>query len=372
MNFDLTEEQKLLQQNILESAGRMDAAMSFAEKWKYISGTGIIGLCIESKYGGAGQGAVEMLLALESLGRANTDNGLSFAIAAHTLACVIPISKFGTEGQKMQLLPQLIDGSLIAANAMTESESGSDVFSMNTKAVRKDGRYELNGTKTFISNSHDADLVLTYAVTDADKGFFGGITAFIAVKDEFETGTRFTKMGLESCALGEILFNESLLEETSVLGRPGGGALIFNQSMEWERVCMTGLHLGAMERVLGKTLDFSKSRKTHGEPISKLQSVSHAIADMQVLLEVSRAYAYKAAFLLDKHKNAGRESSIAKLFVSESLKTFMLTAMQIFGGYGYISDYGIEKEVRDALAATIYSGTSGVQKNIIAAGTGIF
>lgn len=371
MNFELTQEQKLLQENIFETAKRIDQNSPFKQRWKQLAQTGIQGICIDPEHGGSGLGALDLLLALEALGRGNKDNGLSFAIAAHTLACVIPIHKFGTSIQKKKFFPALINGELIASNAMTESESGSDVFSMQCKAERKGTGYAIQGTKTFVSNSTISDLVLTYAVTNNSKGFFGGITSFIVEKDNYSTGPSFKKMGLESCPLGEIHFDGTVLSEDNILGKEGGGAVIFNYSMEWERICLAGIHLGAMQRVLENTIHFVNNRKSQGQTIGKFQGISHSIAEMQVLLEVSKSYAYRVAGLLDQNKNVSKEAAIVKLFVSESLKKLMLQALQIFGGYGYLSEYGIEQEVRDALAATIYSGTSEVQKNIIASNLGI-
>lgn len=371
MNFDLSAEQLVLRDNVYQSVLRMDHSLPLTVRWKYLANAGIIGTCVDHDYGGSGLGALDMLLVLEAMSKANTDNGLSFAIAAHTLSCVIPIQKYGSSAQKQIYLLKLINGEWIAANAMTESESGSDVFNMQCKTVKNGGAYILNGTKTFISNSANSDVVLTYAATNPDKGFFGGITAFIAEKGKYSSGAMFQKMGLESCSLGEINFTDAVLSEENILGKEGGGAVIFNHSMEWERICMTGIHLGAMERVLIKTIEFTKHRKSLGQSISKFQVISHAIADMQVSLEVARVYAYKAAWLLDRKKNVSKEAAITKLFVSNTVKSFMLQAMQIFGGYGYLTEFGIEQEVRDALAATIYSGTSEIQKNIIASNLGI-
>jgi len=215
---------------------------------------------------------------------------------------------------------------------MTETESGSDVYTMQCSASHQDGNYVLNGTKTFVSNCGDASLVLTYAKTDPDKGFFGGITAFVVEKGNYSIGAEFKKMGLESCSLGEIVFEEVSLPENAVVGKEGGGGMIFNRSMEWERICLTGIHLGAMERVLKKTVDFVKQRKSKGDSIGKFQAVSHRLAEMKVLLESSRNMAFKAAWTLDNKKSAGEEAAIAKLLVSTSVKDFMLKAMQVFGG----------------------------------------
>jgi len=371
MNFELTSEQQMLCASMFDTASKLEAGQTFEERWSILANTGIFGTCVDKKYGGSGLGAIDMLLLLEALAKGNPDNGLSFAVAAHTLACVLPISEYASDELKQKYLPSLIDGTFIAANAMTETESGSDVYTMQCSASHQDGNYVLNGTKTFVSNCGDASLVLTYAKTDPDKGFFGGITAFVVEKGNYSIGAEFKKMGLESCSLGEIVFEEVSLPENAVVGKEGGGGMIFNRSMEWERICLTGIHLGAMERVLKKTVDFVKQRKSKGDSIGKFQAVSHRLAEMKVLLESSRNMAFKAAWTLDNKKSAGEEAAIAKLLVSTSVKDFMLKAMQIFGGYGYVADYGIEQEVRDALAATIYSGTSDIQKNIIALYLGI-
>ncbi len=371
MDFEFSSEQKLLQENIYEASKSLNQDLSFEDKWKFMADTGVIGTCIDTENGGLGLGALEMIIALEAMAKGSSDNGLSFAIAAHTLSCVIPINKYGTANQKQQYLPSLLDGKMIAANAMTESESGSDVFHLQCKAIKKESNYLLNGTKTFISNSKASSLVLTYAETNPDKGFFGGLSAFIVEKNQYKVGSTFKKMGLENCSLGEIIFEETYLSESNLLGKEGGGAFIFNHSMEWERICLAGIHLGAMQRVLNKTIEFVKQRKSLGQSIGKFQGVSHSIADMVTSLDVARNYAYRAAWCLDNKKNVSKEAAITKLFVSNSVKTFMLQAMQIFGGYGYISEYGIEQEVRDAMAATIYSGTSEIQKNIIVSNLGI-
>jgi len=371
MNFDLSGEQKLLQESMFSSAKEMDHGSSFSDRWKHLAKTGIIGICVDKESGGSGLGALDLIIALESLAKGNPDNGLSFALAAHTLSCVIPISIYGSASQKKKILPALMNGDRIACNAMTESESGSDVFTMQCTAAKKSGNYILRGTKTFISNNAVSTLALTYATTDSAKGFFGGISAFLVDKEKFSVGAQFSKMGLENCSLGEIIFNDAVLSEEDLLGKEGGGPLIFNHSMEWERICLAGIHLGAMHRVLAKSIDFVNSRKSSGQKLGKFQAIAHSLAEMQVLLEVSQSYAYRAAWLLDHKKDIGKEAAIAKLFISNSVKNFMLQAMQLFGGYGYIAEFGIEKDVRDSLASTIYSGTSEIQKNIIASRLGI-
>lgn len=366
MDFEWNKEQELLRDSILKTAENLDSSAPFEQRWKAMAETGMIGTCVSSEYGGSGLSAIDMLLVLEALAEGQTDNGLSFALAAHTLSCVMPIDLFASPEQKVKYLPGLMDGSLIAANAMTEAESGSDVFQMRSRAEATNEGYRLNGSKIFISNAKPSSLVLTYAVSDPDKGFFGGLSAFLVESTAYRVGAEFEKMGLESCSLGEIIFEDVDLGKDALMGKVGGGGVIFNHSMEWERICLTGVHLGAMRRILKKTLQFVRARKSQGKSIGKFQAVGHTLAEMKASLEVARQYAYKAAWMLSHKKNIGEEAAIAKLVVSQTVQTFMLKALQVHGGYGYVVDYGIEQEVRDALASTIYSGTSEIQKNIIA------
>jgi alkylation response protein AidB-like acyl-CoA dehydrogenase len=374
MKHELSNEQLLMQDSIqnLIASKFVDKTLSFDDKWKIIASTDIIKIAVDKEKGGLGLGAFDLLLALESLSTASNDNGLNFAIAAHTLACVIPIAKYGSEFQINTLIPSLMNGTHICANAMTESESGSTVYELQTKATELDeNTFRINGTKIFITNGAVADYILSYAETTAGKGFFGGISAFILDKNNFTCIQNFDKMGLESASLSEIFIDNKTISHQSLLGKKGAGGVIFNESMEWERTCIAGLHIGAMERVMKQVIDFAKTRKSGSQSISKNQAIAHAIVDMQVMIDTSRSIAYSTARMIDKKLNASRESSTTKLYVSECVKKFMLQAQSIFGAYGYIKEYGIEKEVRDALASSIYSGTNEIQKNIIASNLGL-
>lgn len=364
--------------NLQESIGHLARSVcsnsnwTFQQKWQAIAQSGIIGISIEKEKGGAGLGAFDLFIALEALARSSEDNGFNFALAAHTLACVVPIAKYGSVEQLTTILPQLIDGRAICANAMTESESGSNPYDLQTKAVElTEGQYQINGCKTYITNGAIADYCLLYAETSANKGFFGGLSAFLIDKSKYKCTHEFEKMGLESAHLSEIRIENCLIDSNSLLNKKGAGAIIFNESMEWERTCIAGLHIGAMERVMKKTIQFVKSRKSNGISISKYQSISYRIADMQVMIDTSRALAYNTARMIDKQLNVSKESSTTKLYVSTCVKNFMLQALDIFAAAGYIKDFGIEKEVRDALAATIYSGTNDIQKNIILSNIGL-
>lgn len=374
MKHELSNEQLTMQESIFDWVLKniSTQTLSFDEQWKSIAQVGIIGLAVAKDKGGAGLGAFDLLLSLEALAKSSKDNGLNFAVAAHTLACVLPIAKYGNEKQITEILPRLINGDAICANAMTESESGSSVYQLQTKATENTSdTYQIQGTKTFITNGKVADYCLIYAETTANKGFFGGISAFILNKNQFICTQDFDKMGLSSASLAELHIPEITIPNNTLLGKKGAGAFIFNESMEWERTCIAGLHIGTMERVMQQVIQFVKTRKSNGISIHKYQAISHRIADMQVMIDTSKSLAYSSARMLDKQLNVSRESSTTKLYVSNCVRNFMLEALNIFGAYGYITEYGIEQEVRDALAASIYSGTNDIQKNIIVSNLGL-
>jgi hypothetical protein len=256
---------------------------------------------------------------------------------------------------------------------MTEPATGSDAFSMQTRAVPKGSGFLINGNKTFSSNGPIADVAVVYAATDPDKGYHGGVTAFLIEKGTpgFRPGQTFRKMGLQSCPIGELVLEDVFVPAEAVLGEVGGGAAIFSESMDWERACLVAAHVGTIEWLLEQAVNYARTRKQGGQTISKFQAVSHRIVDVKVRLEASRLLTYQAAAGLSRPRTASMNASIAKLFVSESLLTSAIDTVRIFGGYGLMTEYGIESIVRDSVAGTIYSGTSDIQRNIIARWLGL-
>ncbi|HLC82581.1 MAG TPA: acyl-CoA dehydrogenase, partial [Bacteroidia bacterium] len=307
------------------------------------------------------------ILALEALGYGSDDGGLNFSICAHLLACVVPIWKYGNENQKKKYLPDLCNGNKIAVNAMTESESGSDVFNIKTTAKKHENGFLINGTKTFCSNGPVGDLILVYALTDESKGYYGGITAFIVDKNAkgFKVGQKYEKMGLRTSGISEVIFENVFVSEEDIVGGVGGGATVFNHSMEWERTGIAACHVGTMRKLLEKSIEYVQTRKSGNEVIGKKQAVAHRIANMKVQLEAASLLTYKAALGLEKNKENMIQAASAKLFVSEAFVASAIDTMQIFGGNGYMTEFGIERIVRDALGSTVYSGTSDIQRNII-------
>lgn len=382
MDFSLTAEQKRLREEIIafarrelnEGAAQRDAEQHFPEElWRKCGGLRLQGLMVPEEYGGRGLDPVSSVIALEALGYGCDDGGLVFAICAHLLACVVPVWKYGSEAQKLRYLRSLSNGELVAVNGMTEPGSGSDAFSMSTTAEAEGNVFRLNGTKVFASNGPVADLAVVYAMTDRKKGAHGGVSAFLVEKGTpgFRAGRKMEKMGLRSAPFGELLFDNACVPAEALLGGLGAGATIFAQSMEWERVCLVAAHVGAMERLLEQAIAHARTRKAFGQPIGKFQAVSHRIADMKVRLEASRLLTYRAASRLGRYRDVGLDASIAKLFVSESLVETALDAVKIFGSSGLMSGHESERALRDAVASTLYSGTSEVQRNIVARWLGL-
>lgn len=382
MDFSYTDEQKLLRQEIIRFAqnelndgvAERDRQQVFPHAlWLKCGEMKLPGLPVPEEYGGAGLDPLTTAIALEALGYGCHDGGLAFSISAHLLACVVPIWKFGSEEQKRKYLPDLCSGKLIAVNAMSEPDSGSDAFAMRTRATPEGKGFRLNGVKTFSSNGPVADLAVTFALTDVEKGYHGGITTFLVEKGTpgFRSSKKWDKMGLRTSPIGELVYEEVYVPASQVLGKTGGGATQFTHSMDWERACLVAIHVGAMERLLEKSITQARTRKQFGQTIGKFQAVSHRIAEMKVNLEAARLLTYKAAADLERSKKVSLDAAIAKLFGSEALVKTALDTVQVFGGYGFMTEYEVERALRDAIGSTIYSGTSEMQKNIIARWLGL-
>jgi len=377
MNFTLTAEQESIYQHISTFAKKelnkgvieRDEKQEFSnELWRKCGEQKLLGLPVNEIYGGAELDALSTIITLESLGFGSEDGGLNFAIGAHLLAGVVPLWKFGSQQQKKLLLSNLCNGTKIAANAMTEVNAGSDVFSMKTNAKKSGNGYVINGIKTFCSNGSIADVFVVFALTDESKGFFGGITAFLVNKSSkgVKIGQKFDKMGLRTCPICEVIFEDVFVDENSILGGIGGGASVFNAAMEWERIGLAAIHVGTMKRLLNKALEYAKARQINNESLIKKQNIAHRLAEIKVKIEAASLLTYKAASNIGVDKNNMINASIAKLYVSETLINVATEVMNLFGGNGYMRDYGIERILRDAHGSTIYSGTSDIQKNIIA------
>jgi alkylation response protein AidB-like acyl-CoA dehydrogenase len=382
MDFSFTEEQQSLRQNIIrfaqeklnEAVVERDREQRFSrELWRKCGEIGLQGLPVPEEYGGSGLDALSSAIALEAFGYGCHDGGLVFSLCAHLLSCVVPLWQYGNEEQKQRYLPGLCNGTLIGVHAMTEPGSGSDAFGLRTKAEPDDTGFRINGTKTFISNAPIADLVIVFAMTDSNKGYYGGVTAFLVENGTpgFVVSQKFEKMGLRTSPIGELVFEDVHVPAEAVLGGVGAGSTLFTQAMDWERICLFAGHIGTMERLLEQSIAYARTRAQFGQPIGKFQAISHRIVDMKVQLEAARLLTYRAAWRLGRVKNVSLDASMAKLFVSESLVKAALDTVQIHGGYGYMTEYELERALRDAVGSTIYSGTSEIQRNIIARWLGL-
>ena len=261
----------------------------------------------------------------------------------------------------------MCSGDLIGAHAITEPESGSDIFSLSTTAVKRPGGYVLNGTKRYISLAPIAGVALVFATTDPSVGKWG-ITAFLVESgtDGFRTGPVCEKMGLRTVPMADCLFEDCFVAEKNRLGAEGSGFSLATNSLEWERCCILASQLGAMERQLESSIEYARKRQQFGQSIGKFQSVSNRIVDMRLRLETSRLLLYKVAWLKQTGKPAMTEAALLKLHLSECFVQSSLDALSINGAKGYLAESEIERDVRDALGGTIYAGTSDIQRNVVA------
>jgi len=359
--------------HLVEGVATRDHEESFSRPlWMECAEFGLLGLPHSRDDGGSGADILTTLLVMEGLGYGGRDNGLLFALNAQMWAVQHPIATFGTAAQKQRWLGRLIRGEIIGAHGMTEADSGSDAMRMRMRAVRREGGYVLDGVKTFVTNAPIADLAVVFAVTDPSRGSFG-ISAFVVEKEMpgFGTGKDISKMGLRTSPMGEIILENCFVPEENRLGREGQGAILFQSSMEWERACILGVAVGAMERQLETCVEYAKTRHQFDKPIGQFQAVSHRLADMKVRLETARLLLYKVAWLKKMGKPAHLEAAMAKLHLSEVFVQSSLDAIRIHGGYGYATEFEVERDLRDAVGGTIYSGTSDMQRNIIARFLGV-
>lgn len=375
MDFTFSQDQLQLKEAVVgfarreladDLASREEKREFYWEGWRKCAEFGLLGMPAPEQYGGLGLDPLSCVLALEGLGYGCHDHGLLFSLNSQLWTCIKPLLSFGSDPQKEKYLPALIKGKQVGGHAMTEPDAGSDAFGMRCRAQKVGDRYLLNGTKMFITNAPIADLLLVFAVTDPGKGF-GGISAFIVEKEfpGFSVGRPLELMGLKTCPIGEVILQDCEVPEKNLLGKEGAGSAIFNAEMEWERGCLFATHLGAMQRIMEDTARYAREREQFGQPISKNQAISHKIADMAMRIELCRLILYKVAWMKGNGQRAQLESAIAKLFISESYVQSSLEALQIHGAYGYSTEYGLERHVRDSLAGRIYSGTSEIQRNII-------
>ncbi len=376
MDFSWTDEQdegyaasvSFARAQLNDGLGQRDANGVFDPAlWRKCSEFGVLGWCMPEAYGGAGLDVVSVIRRLEGIGYGCRDNALTLGLNGQIWSVQEPLLHFGSESQKQRYLPKLCAGDLLAAHGMTEPDSGSDAFSLQARAERVAGGYLLNGRKQFIGLAPVAGLSLVFASTNPDVGQWG-VSAFLVESGfaGYSTSAPKAKMGLRTSPLGDIVLENCFVPEENRLGPEGIGVSIFNHSMDWERSFIFTSHVGSMARQLDDCIEFARQRKQFGKPVGHFQSVSNRIADMKLRLETARLLLYKLAWMKQRGENAALEAAMAKLYLGEAFAANSVEAMRIHGARGYLSEYEVERDVRDALGGVIYSGTSDIQRNIIA------
>jgi len=341
--------------------GRFERAL-----WTRCAKFGVLGLSVPNEFGGGETDLPTAMLVMEGLGEGCPDNGLAFALNAQIWTVQRPIARFGSDAQKRQYLPGLCDGTLLGAHALTEPDAGSDAYALTTRAERRGNEYVLNGTKSLVTLAPIADVALVFASTNPSAGKWG-VSAFLV--DQRLPGVTASptqqKMGLRTVPIGSLTFENCVIPETARLGPEGAGVSISNNSLEIERCCILASQLGAMERQLHQAISYARSRRQFGQPIGKFQSVSNRVADMKLRIETARLLLYKVAWLVDRGQPAMMEAALLKLYLSEAFVESGLDAIRIHGGIGYLSETGVERDLRDAVGGVLYAGTSDIQRNII-------
>lgn len=370
MDFSLTKEQKEYRQEIIafakEHLNHEEYLESFSRQmWEKTAEFGLLGITIDEESGGLGESYLTAAIVFEALGYACRNNGFIFVVNNHIWVAQNIIYLYGSDDLKQRYMGDMIYGKRIGAIAITEAEAGSDAMSMKTTAIDHGDCYILNGSKMFISNGPIADIFIVFAVTE-NTGM-KRITAFVVEKDfeGFRTSENIDKMGLNACPTCEIVLKDCKVPKENILGKLHQGSTVMTGALEWERCYEFVPHIGAMQRIMERCLEQASGRKQFGKSINAYQAVSHKIAEMASAIEMAKLMMYKIAVLKDKKKMAYLETSIFKIFVSENYIKTCRDAMQIFGAYGYTKEYEVERELRDALACSIYSGTNEMQKNTI-------
>ena len=375
MDYFLTEEQqmmvdlarKIAQEKIKPVREHYDETEEFP--WpimEELAKSDLCGVYIPEEYGGFGGGVFELVLVVEEL--CKVDGGIALALAATALGA-FPILLYGSEEQKKKYLPDIASGKKLAAFGLTEPDAGSDATALKTTAIKDGDYYILNGTKCFITNAGEAEIYTVFANTNPKRGA-RGISCFILEKgmEGFEFGKKEKKMGIRASSTRELIFNNVKVPKENLVGREGFGLIIAQATLDASRPGVAAQALGIAAGALEEALDYARERVQFGQPIISFQAIQHMLADMATEVEAARALVYQTAKMMDAHsvKRTTKESAMAKLFASEVAMRVTTNAVQIFGGYGYIREYPVEKMMRDAKITTIYEGTSQIQRNEIA------
>ena len=373
LDFELGETVNILRESvrgftareIAPRAAEIDRSNEFPrDLWPRLGELGLLGITVEEEYGGTHMGYLAHVVAMEEVSRGSASVGLSYG--AHSNLCVNQIRRNGNDRQKRRYLPQLISGEHVGALAMSEAGAGSDVISMRLRADRRGDRYVLNGTKMWITNGPDADVLVVYAKTDPAAGA-RGITAFI-VENRFKgfaTAQKLDKLGMRGSNTCELVFSDCEVPEDNVLGTPGKGVEVLMSGLDYERVVLAAGPLGIMQAGLDAVIPYLHQRRQFGQPIGEFQLMQGKLADMYVTLNACRAYVYTVGRACDRGAVTRKDAAGAILFASEKATWMALQAIQCLGGMGYISDSPTGRLLRDAKLYEIGAGTSEIRRWLI-------
>jgi len=374
MDYLLSDEQKMVQElarkiaeeKIRPVAAKYDATEDYPwDVIKVIAASDLFGLFIPVEYQGLGTSVLNLCLATEELSRAC--GGIAVCYAASALG-TFPIVLFGNEEQKKKYLPDLAKGKKIAAFGITEPEAGSDASAIKTTAKKCGNHYVLNGLKHFITNGGDADIYTVIAMTDKNKGARGA-SAFIVEKGTpgFTFGKKEEKLGIRASSTRELVFTDCKVPAENLLAKEGMGFIVTMKTFDMSRPGVAAQAVGIAQGALDLAVKYAKERHQFDKPISSFQGIQWMLADMATQVEAARALVYAVARMVDAGKTGvAKESAMAKLYASDAAMKVSTDALQIFGGYGYMRDYPVEKFMRDAKITQIYEGTNQIQRNIIA------
>jgi len=374
MDFDLTDEQKMLKKTVRDFAEKeiKPTRAEFDENEEYpieilrrLGEMGIMGMAVPPEYGGSGADVISYAIAIEELSK--IDPSVGVAVSVHNSLGCDPIVKFGTEEQKKKWLPGLASGKKIGCFCLTEPDAGSDAAAIKGSARLEGDEYIINTKKQFITNAAGADLSLVFVMTDKEKGY-KGISGFLVPTDApgFSRGKKEKKMGIHASVTMEMNYEDCRIPKENLLGEEGGGFGIALWALDAGRIGVAAQAVGIAQGALNEAVAYSKERVQFGKPISSFQAIQWMVADMATEIDAARFLVYRAAHVKDKGGKFSKEAAMAKLKASDVAVNVSRDAVQIFGGYGYMRDYPVERYYRNAKITEIYEGTSEIQRLVIA------
>jgi alkylation response protein AidB-like acyl-CoA dehydrogenase len=374
MDFRLSEEQQLLRRSVREFAEteirphviEWDEAQHFPmDLLPKLASLGLTGIVYDERYGGAGLSTVDYCICIEELARVCP--AIALSVAAHNGLCTSHISMFGSDAQKDRYLPRLVRGEVLGAWGLTEAGAGSDAAGMRTTAARQGNCWVINGAKTFITHGRIGGVMVVMAVTDPSRGH-RGISAFVLEHGTpgMSAGKKENKLGMRASDTSEVIFQDCRIPASQLLGEEGQGFINTLQVLDAGRIGIAALSVGLAEGAYEAARDYARERRQFGQPIAAFRAIQWKLADLATRIEAARLLTYRAAYLKDRGRRMTRESSMAKLFASETAVKAADDCVQIHGGYGFVKDYPAEKYFRDVKLLTIGEGTSEIQRLVIA------